>query len=108
MSSRISWSKLDGQFEIFLGAFEVPVHQKPKIGEHRVCQPERFIDLERLLSPLLGFEVDNLESFCKKLEERGVTFRLFYRTIPEWDVSLAFIIDQWGTYIELTEGLDKL
>jgi catechol 2,3-dioxygenase-like lactoylglutathione lyase family enzyme len=56
----------------------------------------------------IGFEVNNLESFCKKLEEEGVRFRLFYRTIPEWDVSLAFVIDDWGTYIELTEGLDKL
>jgi catechol 2,3-dioxygenase-like lactoylglutathione lyase family enzyme len=56
----------------------------------------------------IGFEVENLESFCKKLEEKGVTFRLFYRTIPEWNVSLAFIIDPWGTYIELTEGLDEL
>lgn len=56
----------------------------------------------------IGFEVANLESFCKKLEEMGVTFRLFYRTIPEWNVSLAFIIDPWGTYIELTEGLDEL
>ena len=56
----------------------------------------------------IGFEVKDLESFCKKLEEKGVTFRLDYRTIPEWDVSLAFIIDPWGTYIELTEGLDKL
>lgn len=56
----------------------------------------------------IGFEVKNLESFCKKLEEMGVTFRLFFRTIPEWNVSLAFIVDPWGTYVELTEGLDKI
>jgi catechol 2,3-dioxygenase-like lactoylglutathione lyase family enzyme len=56
----------------------------------------------------IGFEVDNLESFCKKLEAMGVTFRLSFRTIPAYNASLAFIIDPWGTVIELTEGLDAL
>jgi hypothetical protein len=28
--------------------------------------------------------------------------------VPELSVSIAFITDPWGTYIELTEGLDKI
>jgi hypothetical protein len=56
----------------------------------------------------IGFEVENLESLCKKLEAKGVTFRLSFRTIPEYNASIAFLIDPWGTVIELTEGLDEL
>lgn len=54
----------------------------------------------------IGFEVVNLESFCKKLESQGVKFLVPYRTLPELGVSLAFFSDPWGTTIELTEGLD--
>jgi hypothetical protein len=28
--------------------------------------------------------------------------------VPAAGLSIAFITDPWGTYIELTEGLDKL
>jgi hypothetical protein len=27
--------------------------------------------------------------------------------VPALDIAIAFITDPWGTYIELTEGLDK-
>jgi len=56
----------------------------------------------------IGFEVENLETFCKKLEGMGVKFDRPYREIPELGVGLAFLTDPWGTYIELTEGLDEL
>ena len=56
----------------------------------------------------IGFEVQDLESFCKKLEAMGVKFDRPYREIPELGVGLAFLTDPWGTYIELTEGLDQL
>lgn len=56
----------------------------------------------------IGFEIDNLEAFCKKLEREGVKFDAPYRNIPRLGISLAFFTDPWGTYIELTEGLDKL
>jgi hypothetical protein len=56
----------------------------------------------------IGFEVQNLESFCKKLEGMGVKFDRPYREIPELGIGLAFLTDPWGTYIELTEGLDEL
>ena len=56
----------------------------------------------------IGFEVDDLEAFCKQLESQGVRFDFPYRRIESIGLSLAFLTDPWGTYIELTEGLDKL
>ena len=56
----------------------------------------------------IGFEVDGLEALCKKLEAEGITFDRPYQKIPELGVAVAFFTDPWGTYIELTEGLDAL
>jgi catechol 2,3-dioxygenase-like lactoylglutathione lyase family enzyme len=56
----------------------------------------------------IGFEVKDLEAFCKKLEAGGMKFDLVYRRVPQLGISIAFLTDPWGTYIELTEGLDKL
>jgi len=55
----------------------------------------------------IGFEVKNLEAFCKKLEARGVKLDVPYRKLPERGIALAFLTDPSGVYIELTEGLDK-
>ena len=56
----------------------------------------------------IGFEINNLEAFCKKAEASGVKFDMPFTKRPELGISLAFITDPWGTYIELNEGLDKL
>ena len=56
----------------------------------------------------IGFEVNNLEAFCQKLEAEGVKFDIPYRKVPALGLAIAFLTDPWGTYIELTEGLDKL
>ncbi len=56
----------------------------------------------------IGFEVKDLEAFCKKLEAAGVKFDMPYRKIPALGLSIAFLTDPWGTYIELTEGLNRL
>ena len=55
----------------------------------------------------IGFEVENLEAFCKKLEAQGITFDVPYREIEQLGLAIAFLTDPFGTYIELTEGLDK-
>lgn len=53
----------------------------------------------------IGFEVTNLEAYCKKLEAEGVTFDTTYRVVPQLDgLKLAYILDPIGTRIELTEG----
>ena len=55
----------------------------------------------------IGFEVKNLPEFCHALEAKGIKFDVPYRAVPQLGISIAFLTDPWGTYIELTEGLDK-
>jgi catechol 2,3-dioxygenase-like lactoylglutathione lyase family enzyme len=56
----------------------------------------------------IGFEVKNLEAFTKNLEAQGLKLNVPYRQVPALGIAIAFITDPWGTYIELTEGLDKI
>ena len=56
----------------------------------------------------IGFEVRGLEAFCKKLEGMGIKLERPYTPVAALGISIAFIRDPWGTYIELTEGLDKV
>ena len=56
----------------------------------------------------IGFEVNGLEAFVKNLEAQGIKLDRPYTPVPALGISIAFITDPWGTYIELTEGLDKV
>jgi catechol 2,3-dioxygenase-like lactoylglutathione lyase family enzyme len=56
----------------------------------------------------LGFEIKDLEAFCKKLEAMGIKLAVPYRKAEALGLGLAFVTDPWGTSIELNEGLDKL
>jgi catechol 2,3-dioxygenase-like lactoylglutathione lyase family enzyme len=56
----------------------------------------------------IGFEIKDLESFCKKLEAEGIKFDVPYRKVPALGLAVAFFTDPFGTYVELTEGLSKL
>lgn len=53
----------------------------------------------------IGFEVNNLDEFVKKLEAQGIKMDIAPRTVPNSKTKIAFLTDPWGTYIELTEGL---
>jgi catechol 2,3-dioxygenase-like lactoylglutathione lyase family enzyme len=53
----------------------------------------------------IGFEVKDLEAFCKKLAADGVTFEGPVRDVPGIGLKIAFLIDPAGTRIELTQGL---
>lgn len=53
----------------------------------------------------IGFEVRNLDAFCKQLAADGVQFESPYRDIPAIGLKIAFLTDPEGTRIELTEGL---
>jgi catechol 2,3-dioxygenase-like lactoylglutathione lyase family enzyme len=53
----------------------------------------------------VGFEVKNLEAFCKKLEAGGTKFDRPYMRLPNSNVAVAFFTDPWGTFIEVTENL---
>ena len=54
----------------------------------------------------IGFEVRDLGAFCEKLEAAGITFDRPYTVIDSIGLAIAFFTDPFGTYIELTEGLD--
>ena len=53
----------------------------------------------------IGFEIKDLDSFCKKLAADGVKFDMPFRDVPAIGLKIAFITDPVGTYIELTQGL---
>jgi catechol 2,3-dioxygenase-like lactoylglutathione lyase family enzyme len=55
----------------------------------------------------VGFEIANLPEFLKKVEAMGIK-PVNVRDVPDLGVSIGFITDPWGTYIELTEGLKKI
>lgn len=56
----------------------------------------------------IGFEVHDLKAFTEKLQASGLTLAVPYRQVPSLGIAIAFVSDPWGTYIELTEGLDKV
>jgi catechol 2,3-dioxygenase-like lactoylglutathione lyase family enzyme len=56
----------------------------------------------------IGFEVKNLEAFTRQLEAGGVRLERPYTKVAALGIAIAFIKDPWGTYIELTEGLNQI
>lgn len=51
----------------------------------------------------IGFEVKDLEDFCKTIEANGVKLDTPYRKVPQMGFAVAFLTDPWGTRIELTD-----
>jgi catechol 2,3-dioxygenase-like lactoylglutathione lyase family enzyme len=84
----------------FLAAF-IPGGEVDTRKADALQQPTKGRSLDHI-----GFEVKNLEAFCKKLESSGVQFEIPYRVIQNLNnLKVAFLIDPEGTRIELTEGL---
>jgi catechol 2,3-dioxygenase-like lactoylglutathione lyase family enzyme len=53
----------------------------------------------------IGFEIKDLDAFCKKLDAAGMKFDMPFRDVPAIGLKIAFIVDPVGTRIELTQGL---
>ena len=53
----------------------------------------------------IGFEVKNLEEFCKTLEAAGIKMDMGIIAAPQIGLKVTFVTDPVGTRIELTEGL---
>jgi len=68
---------------------------------------EKAVSTKGRMLDHIGFEVRNLEAFCKRLEASGVKFVQPYRKAPGDPVATAMLVDPWGTSIELTEGLSR-
>jgi catechol 2,3-dioxygenase-like lactoylglutathione lyase family enzyme len=92
-----------GQTDFFIGADLVGVgyslnffHWEP--AEDLVGTKGRAVDH-------VGFEVKNLEAFCKELEAKGITLTEKYHRDKSLNIASATIVDPYGTVLELTEGL---
>jgi predicted enzyme related to lactoylglutathione lyase len=88
------------------GAF--PAADLPGVALNFSPSPDPVVGTQGRAIDHIGFEVKNLEEFCKKLEADGVKFSVPYRKVPALGIAIAFFTDPWGTYIELTEGLDQV
>lgn len=53
----------------------------------------------------MGFEVKDLEAFCKTLQAEGVKFDFEYHDLDKYHLKVALLTDPAGAFIELTEGL---
>ena len=80
----------------------------PGIGLSVATAPAPVVGTRGRVIDHIGFEVKGLEAFVKKLEAQGIKLDRPYTPVPALGISIAFITDPWGTYIELTEGLDKV
>jgi catechol 2,3-dioxygenase-like lactoylglutathione lyase family enzyme len=80
----------------------------PGLGMNFTASKEPVVGTQGRGLDHIGFEVKNLEAFTKKLESQGIKLAVAYRQVPALGIAIAFITDPWGTYIELTEGLDKI
>ena len=79
----------------------------PGINMNFSGNPARQVPTTGRMLDHIGFEVKNLEAFCKKLEASGVKLDVPY-TKQSTGIATAFLTDPWGTSIELTEGLNRL
>jgi len=80
-------AKIPGGEVDFLMAKEAPAPTKGRTLDH------------------IGFEIKDLDAFCKKLTADGMAFDMPFRDVPALGLKIAFIIDPVGTRIELTQGL---
>jgi catechol 2,3-dioxygenase-like lactoylglutathione lyase family enzyme len=55
----------------------------------------------------IGFEIQDLAGFCKKLEADGQKFDMPCNPRPGAAINITYITDPFGTYIELTQGLNR-
>ena len=77
----------------------------PGINFNFSASPRALPPIKGRMLDHIGFEVRNLQAFCKRLEADGVKFDVPYTKSPS-GLGTAFLTDPWGTYIELNEGLN--
>jgi len=80
----------------------------PGVALNFTKSPDPVVGTQGRALDHIGFEVKNLEEFTKKLEGMGIKLERPYTKVAALNIAIAFIKDPWGTYIELTEGLDKV
>jgi catechol 2,3-dioxygenase-like lactoylglutathione lyase family enzyme len=102
-----------------VSSIEDPISRTPRaVGLVRGALPDSSF-MEKLLQTNLGvptrgrtldhigFEVENLQAFCKKLEAGGLKFAERYSKTRHDGFASAKFTDPWGVSVELTEGLKR-
>jgi catechol 2,3-dioxygenase-like lactoylglutathione lyase family enzyme len=99
-----------GQTDFFIGADLPGVGYSLNFFRWEGDQSVTHVPTKGRVVDHVGFEVKNLEEFCKKLEARGIRLTRGYRQKDKamGNIATAEITDPWGVSIELTEGLDKI
>jgi catechol 2,3-dioxygenase-like lactoylglutathione lyase family enzyme len=99
-----------GQTDFFIGADLPGVGYSLNFFRWEGDQAITHVPTKGRVVDHVGFEVKNLEAFCKKLEEKGIKLTREYRQKDKsmGNIGTAVITDPWGVSIELTEGLDKV
>ena len=95
----------DGQTDFFIGA------DLPGVGYmlnfFSWLPAEAVVGTAGRAMDHVGFEVRDLRAFCAELEAKGIALATPLRRDDALGVSVATIVDPWGTVIELTEGLRR-
>src|SRR5262252_4861470 len=99
-----------GQTDFFIGADLPGVGYSLNFFRWEGDQSVTHVPTKGRVVDHVGFEVKNLEAFCKKLEANGIKLTREYRQKDKsmGNIGTAVITDPWGVSIELTEGLDKV
>jgi catechol 2,3-dioxygenase-like lactoylglutathione lyase family enzyme len=99
-----------GQTDFFIGADLPGVGYSLNFFRWEGDQTITHVPTAGRVADHVGFEVKNLEAFCKALESKGIQLTRPYRKQDPAmnNIATAMIVDPWGVSIELTEGLDKV
>ena len=96
-------------FKAFGGVPGVRFHYKamdlPGMNLNFSGVPTRMAPTKGRTLDHVGFEVTNLEAFCRRLVAAGVALERPYSKGAD-GVATALLTDPWGASLELTEGLD--
>lgn len=96
-----------GQTDFFIGADLPGVGYMLNFFSWLPAEP--LIGTQGRVVEHVGFEVRNLEAFCRELESKGIELlEPYHRVAALGNLGVAAIMDPWGTRIQLTEGLRDL
>ena len=99
-----------GQTDFFIGADLPGVGYSLNFFRWEGDQSVTLVPTAGRVVDHVGFEVKNLDAFCKALEAKSIKLSRPYkkRDAAMNNIATATIVDPWGVSIELTEGLDKI
>jgi catechol 2,3-dioxygenase-like lactoylglutathione lyase family enzyme len=56
----------------------------------------------------IGLEVRDVQQFCKDIEASGIKLDGAYRKATAMNLAVCVLTDPWGTYIEVSQGLNAV